>query len=109
MPEQIRNTISLVKFFEKACVGSGWFEMVKDGRNPHSGGMEQASDPSFYVRKYRMKLDGEYVNTWIKFVYNHRDGWADFSMSYHDLDTFNRVMKLADMQEENRSGMARQA
>lgn len=84
MVEHIKRTIGLVQWFEKGIVGSGWFVLLHDGSlSTLPGG--QTSAPSFYTKLYRMKLDGKFVNTRIRFVYNHRDNWADFEISTQDV------------------------
>lgn len=51
----------------------------------------QIDNPSFYTRVYRLKLDGQPVNTWIRFIYNKRDNWADMRISVKDLKEWDRI------------------
>jgi hypothetical protein len=57
---------------------------MHDGSNPSQQiSNVQVSSPSYYTKKYQLVLDGEPVNTAVKFVYNLRDGVADFDIYYH--------------------------
>lgn len=80
---KLRRTIRLVKFIENAVQNTGWFVVVKDGSKEPTD-VNWLTTPSFYTKLYRMKLDGEFVNTWLRFVYNYRDNWADFEMTYRN-------------------------
>jgi hypothetical protein len=80
---KLKRTIRLVKFIENAVRNTGWFVLVKDGSKEPID-INWLDTPSFYTKLYRMKLDGEFVNTWVRFVYNTRDNWADFEMRYNN-------------------------
>ncbi len=80
---KVKHTIGLVKFIERALWNTGWFVLTKDGSTQPTD-VSWLDTPSFYTKVYRMKLDGEYVNTWVRFIYNERDNWADFEMTYRD-------------------------
>ena len=84
MSNHVRRTIGVVNFLEQAMVNTGWFKMVRDGSKPETALWKSAPEPTFYVKVYRMKLDGAFTNTWVKFVYNVRDNWADFEVTYKD-------------------------
>lgn len=49
--------------------------------------------PTFYTRVYRIVLDGEPINTWVRFIYDLRDGWADMRISNKDLKEWNKLTK----------------
>lgn len=51
----------------------------------------QIDNPTFYTRVYHLVLDGKPVNTWIRFIYNQRDGWADMRISLKDLKEWDRL------------------
>lgn len=89
MARQVKRTVRFVRWVETAVSNTGWFMAVKDGSQPH--GAVQAENPSMYTKIYRMRLDGQFVNTWIKFVYNHRDGWADFTIIYEPDGVLNKA------------------
>lgn len=80
---KVRHTVGLVKFLEKALWNTDWFVLIKDGSTQPTD-VNWLDMPSFYTKVYRMKLDGELVNTWVRFIYNLRDNWADFEISYRD-------------------------
>jgi len=79
--------VGFVSRFEKSLLASGFLMPLKDGA--HDGAQKGTlpvrtplKEPSFYTRKYRLVLDGVPVSTIVKFVYNLRDGWADFDIYY---------------------------
>ncbi len=90
---KVRHTVGLVKFLERALTNTDWFVLLHDGYRRTD--KDQVSDPTFYTRLYRMRLDGEFVNTWIKFVYNLRDNWADFELSWHDTEVRASARELS--------------
>jgi hypothetical protein len=74
--------IELVELIESSFANAGILSLVhsgKEGDNP-----DQMDTPSFYTRVYRMKLDGDFIDTWVRFKYNLRDGWADFYVSFRE-------------------------
>lgn len=75
MPEYIKGKPEGIRcLLEKGlCANRNLFKLVHDGSQ---GGSR------FYTKVYRMVLDGKPVNTWIRFTYDLRAGWADVSFSY---------------------------
>jgi len=55
--------------------------------------------PTFFSRVYRLKLDDQWVNTWIRFTYDIRTGWADFTISYKDLEVLDDAMTRKENKE----------
>ena len=88
MPGVTRGNPRLMKCLLERLVVRAGFVLVHDGKN---GEGQFNIDPSFYTRTYRLKLDGEFVNTWLKFKYDARSSLADLSMSWKDLDEWERV------------------
>jgi len=82
--------------FEDSLLNSGFLTVIKDG----SDNKEQSSvrtpldKPSFYTKTYRVVLDGEPVNMVLKFVYNLRDGYADFDFHYKRFPDGRTVSKV---------------
>ena len=79
--------VGFVRRFEESLLNSGFLQLLTDGA--HDGQQQGSlpvrtplSEPSFYTKKYRRLLDGVPVNTVVKFVYNLREGWADFDIYY---------------------------
>lgn len=77
--------ISLVKRVEETMINNKMVKLVYDGSK--AKGREnsvQTTEPTMFTRKYQLILlnDGP-VNTMVKFVYNYRDGYADFDIFYH--------------------------
>lgn len=60
------------------------FVLVHDGqRNP--GQFKLApEDVRYYTKKYRWRIDGQFVNTWLTFVYDMRKGEVDVEVSYKE-------------------------
>jgi len=83
MSSHIRGTIKFVEGVENFLVNCmGWFILVHDGSQSTE---EKYGEPSFFTKVYRMRLpDGVVVHTWVKFLYNYRDNWADFTVSWRD-------------------------
>ncbi len=71
-------------FWERVCREAG-FVLVHDGENS-PGPLQQklgVEGTKFHTRKYRLKLDGEFANTWVTFIYDERELW-DVRVSYKD-------------------------
>jgi len=68
-----------------------WEKMVKLAgfRLIHDGQYEE--EQLFYTRVYRLGLDGELVNTWLRFKYDLRTGYADVSISWEDLAEWEKL------------------
>ena len=99
MSKHIRGTIGFVQSVENFLVHKlGWFVLEHDGEKGTD--IAKMGKPSFFTRLYRMRLPdrsgGELVNTWIKFIYNYRDNWADFTLSWN-----NPIGERASVKEIN--------
>lgn len=82
MPGIVKGNPKVMRcLLERMAVRAG-FELVHDGKAGKQFGVE---DPALYTRVYRLKLDGEFVNTYIRFKYDNRTRYADFSISWDDL------------------------
>jgi len=59
-------------------------ELIHDGlKNP--GQFEFPPDKvGFFTRYYRCKMDGKFINTWAKFIYDKRTGYVDFELTWKD-------------------------
>lgn len=77
-----RRTIRTIKWIEKFCVATGWFNLQHDGGKGKDE--ERLGKPSFYTRLYRMELEGKPTDTWVRFVFNEAEGWGDFTVSYRE-------------------------
>ena len=76
------------------------FVLIRDGSIPNPAKGALVGKPSSYARKYQWYLDGNPVQTFVTFFYDLRTGWADFKISYHDLEEFNREMTKAEKAEQ---------
>lgn len=56
------------------------FRLIHDGqRNPGQIQLPP-EEVALFTRQYRLYLDGEPVNTWVKFTYDNRSQFADFEI-----------------------------
>ena len=62
------------------------FVLIRDGSLRRD--FPNAGKPTFYTRVYRLKLDGEFVNTYLRFKYDLRTGWADIDIGLSDFKEF---------------------
>jgi len=66
------------------------FVLTHDGqRNPGQFKLPPEEIRCF-VRKYRLKLDGEFVNTWAVFKYDDRSEFADFEITSREPKMWGR-------------------
>ena len=64
---------------EKTLIKAG-FVLIHDGqRNPGQFKLPP-EEVKCFVRKYRWKVDGVFVNTWAVFKYDERSQFADFEI-----------------------------
>jgi hypothetical protein len=79
--------------FERALINMG-FVVIKDGSIQPTD-VDWLSKPTFFTRVLRAKVDGHFVNTWVKFTYDMRTGNADFSVSSKDMTVFEAAVAEA--------------
>lgn len=102
MPEHIRGRNRPMEcLFERAIKNMG-FRLIHDG-SKESRDVKWLSAPTFFTRTYRSYVDGQPVNTFIRFTYDLRTGDADFTVSSKDLDTFEQAVE-----ESNKRLIAKQ-
>ena len=72
--------------WERLIKDAGAFVLVHDGqRNP--GQFEfPPEEIRFYTRTYRLLIDGEPVNTWVKFKYDLREGEVSVDLTWREPD-----------------------
>ena len=96
MPEHIRAKLDTMQCLLEKIVSKAGFICVYDGSNTPKD-IDWLETPTFYTRVYRCKQDGEWINTWIKFIYDLRPGpdygYADFEISWKDLTVFKELDK----------------
>lgn len=67
------------------------FKLVYDGSK--SNGLQlDGVEHTYFVRKYRLYVDGGPQCMTVKFFYDKRTGWADFQVKASELDEFERLM-----------------
>lgn len=76
------------------------FELVHDGqKNP--GQFElPAKEIARFTRKYRWKIDGQFVNTWVTFMYDKREQLADVEFYTKDPALKGREKMLLNLPSE---------
>ena len=91
----MRWTIKVAKCMESNMQNSKHWILLKDGAHEpqNSPVATPLSEPSFYTKIYRFSPDGIPVNTIAKFVYNIRDGWADFDLNYKIIQNSKKSME----------------
>ena len=86
MSQQIKEDKSWICCWEKLVKkwGLGEFRLVHDGqRNP--GQFEfPPEEVRFYTKVYRWFVDGQPVDTWVKFKYDLREGEVGVDVTFHD-------------------------
>lgn len=66
------------------------FVLVHDGRRNPCQYKLPPSEVSCYTMKYQLKMDGEFVNTWVVFKYDNRSRFADFEIYSKEPKTAGR-------------------
>jgi len=56
------------------------FVLMHDGEKAPVQRAQFRIKPACFVRKYRLKIDGVFVNTWAVFKYDERSEFADFEI-----------------------------
>lgn len=54
--------------------------LVHDGQRSPGQFQLPPEEVAFFTRKYRLTMDGEFINTWITFKYDNRSQFADFEI-----------------------------
>jgi len=105
MPEHIRSRIRPMECLTERAMQSMGFVLLRDGsKNPQD--IKWLEKPTFFSRVYRLKLDDKWVNTWIRFTYDVRSGYADLSISHRDLALLEEVMTCREKKDENSAEVA---
>lgn len=63
---------------------SGWWRLVHDGQENPGQFQFPPEEIRFYTRTYRLCLDGELLSTWVRFVYDLREGDSTVKASIHE-------------------------
>ena len=74
---------------EKVIMKSG-FVLVHDGQRNPGQFILPPEEIKCFTRKYRLKSDGEFLNTWIVFKYDQRSQMADFEIYSREPETAGR-------------------
>ena len=83
MPGVIKGNPKIMRCLLEKIVERAGFKPVHDG--------QYEEGQKFYTKVYRLELDGEFVNTWLRFRYDLRTGYADVSISWKDLAEFEKL------------------
>ena len=73
------------------------FELIHDGQKNPSQIDLPPEEVRFFTRKYQLRMNGDLVKTYVKFIYDRRKGECiDFRISGKDKDGISReqIMRL---------------
>ena len=70
------------------------WELVHDGQQNPGQFQFPPEEVRFYTRTYRWILDGTPVNTWVKFIYDLREGEATVEATFHEPGVADETMTL---------------
>ena len=92
MPEYISGRPFLVQILiENMLEASGTIKLRHDGSK--SGSL-------IYTREYEIYINGKPTSSFIKFLYNQRDDWADVSITYWNLMNLKLKQRLEGISNE---------
>lgn len=74
---------------ERVLRASG-FVMVHNGQQNPGQIILPPEEVACFTRKYRLTIDGEFVNTWVTFKYDRRSQFADFEVYSREPETRGR-------------------
>lgn len=95
--------MSRMCLMEKLFIGLG-FVLIHDGqRNPGQFNLPP-EEVKFFTRKYRLSLDGEFVNTWAVFRYDERSNFADFEITSREPMTRGKQRIILTTEGETQNG-----
>jgi len=81
------------------------FKLIHDGqRNPVQFQLPP-EEVRFFTRKYRLSIDGHFVNTWVVFKYDERSQFADFEMYSKEPELRGREKMIFGMEEKKEVGI----
>lgn len=79
------------------------FVLIHDGqRNPGQFNLPPEEIRCF-TRKYRLKIDNEFVNTWAVFMYDERSQFADFEIMSREPDLWGKQKITHSLIEREKS------
>ena len=77
------------------------FVLTHDGqRNPGQFKLPP-EEVRCFIRKYRLKLDNRFVNTWAVFKYDERSQFADFEIMSREPETWGKQKVILETENEN--------
>jgi len=66
--------------------------LVHDGQKNPGQFQFPPEEVRFYTRTYRWLIDGKPVNTWVKFIYDLREGEATVEATFHEPGVADETM-----------------
>lgn len=82
---------------EKIIRRLGGFKLIHDGQNNPGQFKLNPGQVSCFHRKYRLELDGVFVNTWIVFKYDKRKRWAGTEIFSKEPELLGREKMAMDI------------
>jgi len=75
------------------------FVLTHDGqRNPGQFKLPP-EEVRCFIRKYRLKIDGQWVHTWVVFKYDERSQFADFEITSREPDAWGKQKILLETEQ----------
>lgn len=94
--------VGRISLLERIIMKAG-FECIHDGANSPEQANIPPSEVACFYRKYRWKIDGEFVSTWIKIKHDYRsdkNNLVEFEIHCKDPDEkFRNKMLLSEDSE----------
>ena len=84
--ERAIGSVGIVEHFLEPAVRGMGFVLIKDGRSYVPGTNQlKEGNPSFYVKVYQLMIDGHFVDSFVKFIYDMRTGKAKMEFTSPNL------------------------
>lgn len=77
------------------------FVLMHDGEKAPVQRAQFRIKPACFVRKYRLKVDGGFVNTWAVFKYDERSEFADFEIMCREPDIWGKQKIILEQGKES--------
>ena len=77
------------------------FVLMHDGEKAPVQRVQLKIKPACFVRKYRLKVDGVFVNTWAVFKYDERSQFADFEIMSREPQQWGKQKIILEQGKES--------
>ena len=80
-----KNGPSWMCIWEKLCITLG-MKLIHDGKNNPGQFKLPPEEVRFYTRVYQALMDGELIRTYVKFIYDEREGEVKMDVTSREPD-----------------------